>query len=82
MVTSVADLVNVSPPKTNRCSSSPAQSVGRGGNSTERVELVEPTVRFRGSQKSNFGSTFVVCGIGEGDGESEGQVLVERSSEG
>jgi hypothetical protein len=61
-------LLNVSPANINRCSSSsPAQRVGRGGNSVTvlvnvglgegpeveaEVLVPEATVKFRGSQKS------------------------------
>lgn len=55
-----AALLKLSPPSMNRCSSSsPAQRVGRVGNSAADVLVnggftgaPDPTVRFRGSQKS------------------------------
>lgn len=71
-------------------SSSPEQSVGRAGNSIAVLVNVgvvicsadEPaaTVRFRGSQKSRSCSEMTDRGYGEGDGESDGQLVAERSS--
>ena len=74
----------VIPPNMNLCSSSsPAHSVGRGGKSTAKAFVLllgDLTSRFRGSQKSKSASEVADRGIGEGDGESEGQELVERRS--
>lgn len=40
----------------------------------------DPTVRFRGSQKSKSCSEMTDRGYGEGEGESEGQLVADRSS--
>ena len=73
-------------PKRSLCSSSsPEHRVGKGGKSRAtllKVEVGESTNRLRGSQKSILLlSEMVDRGIGEGDGESEGQELIERRSD-
>ena len=65
-------------------SSSPEQSVGKGGKSTAtllKLEFGELLIRFRGSQKSYSMSEVAERGFGEGEGEREGQELIERRSE-
>jgi len=80
--------VKSSPASMYLCSSSPAHSVGRVGKSVRMSVLMhggfgeapEPTVRFRGSQKSKSCSEMTDRGYGDGDGESEGQDVADRSS--
>lgn len=79
-------LINIeSQPNKNLCSSSsPGHSVGNGGKSIAtllKLELGEVLVKFRGSQKSYSMSEMAERGFGEGDGEREGQELIERRSE-
>lgn len=65
-------------------SSSPEHRVGKGGNSRAtllKLEVGESTSKLRGSQKSILVSEMADRGIGEGDGESEGQELIERRSD-
>lgn len=72
-------------PKRNLCSSSsPEQSVGKGGKLSAtpvKLEVGESTMRLRGSQKSALVFEMADRGTGEGDGESEGQELIERRSD-
>ena len=58
--------------------------VGRGGRSkcsTLELEIGDLTRRLRGSQKSKSVSEATDCGIGDGEGEREGQDVVERRSD-
>ena len=74
-----------SPPRINLCSSSsPEHRVGKVGKSTAVAMLFVfrvSTNRFRGSQKSKSVSDMTECGTGEGEGERDGQELMERRSE-
>ena len=91
-VLSGVERVRSDPPRTNLCSSSsPEQSVGRGGKSAGAAGDVPGwTVSCRGSQKSELDGSvgrLVGCwdvikdvGTGEGDGEREGQDALADSS--
>lgn len=46
-----------------------------------KLEFDEVLIRFRGSQKSYSVSEIAEREFGEGDGEREGQELIERRSE-
>lgn len=74
-----------SPPKINLgSSSSPEYNVGKGGKSiAELFEFCVSANKLRGSQKSISGAELVVldCEMGDGEGESDGQELMERRSE-
>ena len=74
-----------SPPRINLCSSSsPEHNVGSGGKSTVVVTLPvfdALTIKFRGSQKSMSVSERTERGAGDGEGDREGQELMERRSE-
>ena len=74
-----------SPPRIILCSSSsPEHKVGKGGKSMAIwLEFCVSTKRFRGSQKSISVVELMVldCESGDGEGESEGQELMERGSE-
>ena len=65
-------------------SSSPEQRVGKVGKSPAapgRVLVAVPTRRLRGSQKLKSVVDTIGCGIGEGEGERDGQDSMERRSE-
>ena len=65
----------------NLCSS-PEQKVGKADNSPAgEAKLLVPTIKLRGSQKSKSVVEVVERGIGDGDGEREGQESMERRSE-
>ena len=72
-------------PKINLCSSSsPGQRVGNGGKSTVVVALpglCESTRISRGLQKLRLVLEGFDCCAGDGEGEREGQELMDRRSE-
>ena len=75
----------MSPPRISLCSSSSPEhkvgKVGKSGVTDELTGLSESTSKLRGSQKLNCVSEDTDCGTGDGEGESDGQALMDRRSE-